>query len=34
MEGSPHAFDKAEFVVGLSGMLARYLSRRFPKGGL
>jgi hypothetical protein len=34
MEGSPPAFDEAELVVGLSGVLARYLSRRFPKGGL
>ncbi len=34
MEGKPPAFDEAELVVGLSGVLARYLSRRFPKGGL
>ena len=34
VEGNPPAFDEAELVVGLSGVLARYLSRRFPKGGL
>lgn len=30
-EGKPPAFDEAELMVGLSGVLARYLSRRFPQ---
>lgn len=30
-EGNPPAFDEAELVVGLSGVLARYLARRFPR---
>lgn len=30
VEGNPPAFDEAELVVGLSGVLARYLTRRFP----
>lgn len=31
IEGQPPAFDEAELVVGLSGVLSRYLSRRFPR---
>jgi AbiJ N-terminal domain 4 len=31
IEGKPPAFDEAELVVGLSGVLSRYLSRRFPR---
>lgn len=30
-EGKPPEFDEAELVVGLSGVLSRYLSRRFPR---
>lgn len=30
-EGKIPAFDEAELVVGLSGVLSRYLARRFPK---
>lgn len=30
-EGKPPEFDEAELVVGLSGVLSRYLARRFPK---
>jgi hypothetical protein len=30
-EGDPPAFDEAELVVGLSGVLSRYLARRFPR---
>lgn len=31
IEEKPPAFDEAELVVGLSGVLCRYLARRFPR---